>query len=62
MIRQAIGALPPEQKTLIVLCDIEGRSYEEIAQITHLKLGTVKSKLARARQRLRCWLEGVTNS
>lgn len=58
-VRQAIKALPPDQKILVVLYDIEGKSYEEIAQITKLKLGTVKSKLARARQRLRGWLEGV---
>jgi RNA polymerase sigma-70 factor (ECF subfamily) len=55
----AIAALPHKQRILIVLCDIEDRSYEEIANITGLKLGTVKSKLARARQRLRVRLEGV---
>ena len=56
---KAIGSLPPLEKTLIVLSDLEDVSYEEIAAITGLKLGTVKSKLARARQRLRSQLEGA---
>lgn len=56
---KAIGSLPTLEKTLIVLCDLEGASYEEIAAITGLKLGTVKSKLARARHRLRGRLEGA---
>jgi RNA polymerase sigma-70 factor (ECF subfamily) len=56
---KAIGSLPTMEKTLIILCDLEGASYEEIAAITGLKLGTVKSKLARARHRLRGQLEGA---
>ncbi len=52
MIHSAIDSLPEKQKTLVVLRDIEGLPYEEIVQITGLKLGTVKSKLARARQSL----------
>jgi RNA polymerase sigma-70 factor (ECF subfamily) len=59
MIMSAINSLPPPEKILIVLCDIEGNSYDEIAAITGLKLGTVKSKLARARHHLRSKLEGV---
>ncbi|MCP4136234.1 MAG: sigma-70 family RNA polymerase sigma factor [bacterium] len=59
IIRGAINALPPNQKTLIVLRDIEGKSYDEIAKITGYKPGTVKSKLARARQSLRDRLKGV---
>lgn len=58
-IHKAIGALPPDQKVMVVLCDIEGKTYEEIVQITGHKLGTVKSKLARARHELRRKLEGV---
>lgn len=56
---KAIGSLPTMEKTLIILCDLEGASYEEIATITGLKLGTVKSKLARTRHRLRDQLEGA---
>jgi RNA polymerase sigma-70 factor (ECF subfamily) len=53
MIRKAIDSLPAEQKTVVVLRDIEGLSYEEIAGVTGYNLGTVKSKLARARFDLR---------
>lgn len=56
---KAIGSLPTLEKTLIILCDLEDTSYEEIAAITGLKLGTVKSKLARARHHLRGRLEGA---
>ena len=52
-IQDAINGLPNEQKTLVVLRDIEGLSYEEIASITGKNAGTVKSKLSRARARLR---------
>ena len=58
-IQNAIDSLSGNQKILIVLRDIEGKSYEEIAEITGLKIGTVKSKLARARQELRDKLRGI---
>jgi RNA polymerase sigma-70 factor, ECF subfamily len=58
-IMNAINSLPAREKILVVLCDIEGNSYSEISAITGLKLGTVKSKLARARHHLRGKLEGV---
>jgi RNA polymerase sigma-70 factor (ECF subfamily) len=53
VIQEAINALPPEQKEVVTLRDIEGFSYEEVAEITGFNLGTVKSRLARARQDLR---------
>jgi RNA polymerase sigma-70 factor, ECF subfamily len=53
LIQQAIASLPESQKTVVILRDIDGFSYEEIASITGLNPGTVKSKLARARQKLR---------
>jgi RNA polymerase sigma-70 factor (ECF subfamily) len=53
LIRTAIETLSPEQKEVVVLRDIQGLSYEEIARITRLNLGTVKSRLARARMELR---------
>lgn len=53
MIQNAIDSLPEDQKTVVVLRDIEGFTYDEIAAITGLKGGTVKSKLARARKKLR---------
>ena len=58
-VRKAINALPEAKKTMIVLRDIEGLSYEEIADITGLKQGTVKSKLARAREDLKNKLRGA---
>ncbi len=53
MIQKAINALPEEQNRVIVLRDIQGLSYQEIADVTGLNLGTVKSRLARARIELR---------
>ncbi len=58
LIQKAIDALPPKQKLVVVLRDIEGKSYEEIVGITGFKLGTVKSKLSRAREELREALQG----
>ncbi len=59
LIQQAIETLPPEQKSVVVLRDIEGLSYDEIVEITGYGLGTVKSRLARARQVLRDILRSV---
>lgn len=59
LIRRAINSLPAEQKTVVTLRDIEGLSYGEIAEITGFNLGTVKSKLARARLDLKDKLKGV---
>lgn len=59
VIRQAIESLPGEQRILIVLRDIEGRPYDEISSITGIKIGTVKSRIARGREQLREMLEGV---
>jgi RNA polymerase sigma-70 factor (ECF subfamily) len=53
LIQRAIASLPTDQRTIVVLRDIEGLSYEEIANITGLNFGTVKSRLSRARQQLR---------
>ncbi|MDY6932675.1 MAG: sigma-70 family RNA polymerase sigma factor [Spirochaetota bacterium] len=59
LIEEAIDSLPLKQRVMIVLRDIEGKSYEEIASITGYKPGTVKSRLARARQHLRDRLRGI---
>lgn len=59
LIQSAIDSLPEEQKEIIVLRDIEGFSYEEIADITDNELGTVKSKLSRARGTLKEKLKGL---
>jgi len=52
LIGEIVGALPEKYRTLIVLRHMEGLSYEEIAEITGLPLGTVENRLFRARQRL----------
>jgi RNA polymerase sigma-70 factor (ECF subfamily) len=52
-IQTAIAQLPPDQRTVLILCDVEGLEYQEIAQATGAALGTVKSRLSRARARVR---------
>jgi RNA polymerase sigma-70 factor (ECF subfamily) len=52
-IQQGLDHLPEDQRLTVVLSDIQGLSYEEIAQITDANLGTVKSRLSRGRARLR---------
>jgi RNA polymerase sigma-70 factor (ECF subfamily) len=49
----ALAELPAEQRTAIVLCDVEGLDYTEIAAAMQTSLGTVKSRIARARLRMR---------
>ncbi|QCB94340.1 RNA polymerase sigma factor SigE [Cellulomonas shaoxiangyii] len=56
-VQRALDALPPEYRAAVVLCDIEGLSYEEIAVTLGIKLGTVRSRIHRARARLRDSLE-----
>ncbi|MBE9181377.1 sigma-70 family RNA polymerase sigma factor [Oculatella sp. LEGE 06141] len=56
-LREAIADLPEVFRTTIVLREIEGMAYEEIAEITGVSLGTVKSRIARARQRLQSQLQ-----
>ncbi|MGE0200229.1 MAG: sigma-70 family RNA polymerase sigma factor [Candidatus Melainabacteria bacterium] len=51
-IKTAIEALPEQFRTIIVLRELQGLSYEEIASITSTNIGTVKSRLARARLKL----------
>jgi RNA polymerase sigma-70 factor (ECF subfamily) len=55
-LQQALDLLPFEQKTAIVLREIEGLSYEEIGDSLGIALGTVRSRLARARETLRAEL------
>jgi len=59
LVRKAIDSLPPDQRVVVTLRDIEGLSYDEIAHVTGLNLGTVKSRLARARLDLRTKLRGA---
>lgn len=48
-----LGNIPDNYRDVIILCDIEGFSYEEIAETLDLNIGTVKSRLARGRDELR---------
>ncbi|MCL2415686.1 MAG: RNA polymerase sigma factor [Defluviitaleaceae bacterium] len=57
-IQQAMGELSDEHRALIVFRDIQGLSYDDIAEITHTSLGTVKSRISRARGRLKKLLTG----
>jgi RNA polymerase sigma-70 factor, ECF subfamily len=59
LLQTALDALPMEAKAVVALRDIEGLSYQEIAEITGINLGTVKSRIARARSELRSKLRGV---
>ena len=49
----ALSALAPEFRAAVVLCDIEGYSYEEVASTLGIKLGTVRSRIHRGRALLR---------
>jgi RNA polymerase sigma-70 factor (ECF subfamily) len=60
-LREAIADLPEAFRTTIVLREIEGMPYEEIAELTGVSLGTVKSRIARARQRLQSQLQAYLN-
>ena len=57
VVRAALGRLPPNHRAVITLFDIEGRSYEEASAILGVPMGTVKSRLNRARDALRRELE-----
>jgi RNA polymerase sigma-70 factor, ECF subfamily len=52
-IQRALDALHPDFRVAVVLCDIEGLSYEEIATTLNIKLGTVRSRIHRGRLQLR---------
>ncbi|HRE25264.1 MAG TPA: sigma-70 family RNA polymerase sigma factor [Anaerolineales bacterium] len=58
-IQECLNNLPEEMRLVTVLCDVQGFDYSEIATSTGLALGTVKSRLSRARARLRDCLQGV---
>jgi RNA polymerase sigma-70 factor (ECF subfamily) len=59
LVGRALEALPPVYRETVYLRDIEGLTYEEIAQVLNLRIGTVRSRLARGRDRLRSLLEEI---
>ena len=52
-LEDALAQLPRDQRLAVVLCDVQGFDYAEIAQTMGVSLGTVKSRISRARSRLR---------
>ena len=58
----AINSLPVDFKTVILLCDIEGFTYEEISKIVDIPIGTVRSRLHRARNMLKDQLRDYAKS
>ena len=57
LLQRGISTLPIEQRMTLVLSDVQGLRYDEIAEITHSKYGTVKSRLSRARATLREYVQ-----
>jgi RNA polymerase sigma-70 factor (ECF subfamily) len=55
-IQAGINALPADQRVALALCDVAGMNYQEIAEVTRVSLGTVKSRISRARTKLRDYL------
>jgi RNA polymerase sigma factor (sigma-70 family) len=52
-VESALATLPPDFRAAVVLCDVEGLSYEEVAEIMGAKMGTVRSRIHRGRAMLR---------
>lgn len=61
-VTNAINALPIDFRTVILLCDIEGFTYEEISKIINIPIGTVRSRLHRARNMLKATLSEYAKS
>jgi len=59
LLRKALSKLPPNSREVLILRELEGMSYREIADITGMPVGTVMSSLSRARGRLRQALTGL---
>jgi RNA polymerase sigma-70 factor, ECF subfamily len=55
-LERALGGLPPEQRLVVILSDVQGLPYEQIAEIAGVPTGTVKSRLNRGRARMRAML------
>jgi RNA polymerase sigma-70 factor, ECF subfamily len=56
LIERGIAQLPADQRLALTLCDVHGYAYEEISEITGMPMGTVKSRINRARAKLREYL------
>jgi len=56
-LQEALASLPADYRAAILLCDVEQRSYQEIADSMHCAIGTVRSRIHRARVMLRKYME-----
>lgn len=56
LIERSFAALPADQRLVLTLCDVHGFAYDEIAEMTGVPMGTVKSRINRARARVRDYL------
>ena len=61
-LRAAIDSLPGDMRTALILYALQGQPYEVIAEITKTSIGTVKSRISRARQKLAQFLSGGNKS
>lgn len=61
-VADALNALPSDYQTALILSDIEGHTYEEIAEFTHAPIGTIRSRIHRARKMLAVRLEDYAAS
>ncbi len=60
LLRQSLARLSPKLRSSIVLKEVEGLSYEEIAEVLDISMGTVKSRIARARDELKKMMKKYT--
>jgi RNA polymerase sigma-70 factor (ECF subfamily) len=60
ILKKGLNSLPEDARTILILKEIEGLSYEEIADLLRIKKGTVSSRIYYARQRLRDFLQEET--
>ncbi len=58
-VRRSLGRLPEDQRVVLLLVCVEGMSYKEVAELTGVPVGTVTSRLARARMALRQMIDGA---
>ncbi|MGB3975639.1 MAG: sigma-70 family RNA polymerase sigma factor [bacterium] len=57
LVSRALSELPEDQRTILILVEYQELSYERVAQIMDCSIGTVKSRMHRARQKVREWME-----
>ncbi len=57
LVQKALNSLPEDQRTILILAEYQGIRYEKIAEIMGCSVGTVKSRMFRARQKIKEWME-----